>query len=228
MVTLLHRRLERNLQIRGRVNDEEVVRRFHQLFYESAERTWGSTRWRHWVTLKNPLDLWVYQEILSDRRPHFIVETGTLHGGSALFLASMCDMLGHGRVITIDYRWKEKRPAHPRVEYLTGLSVAPDIVQTVHDSVSGKRAMVILDSDHSQDNVLAEMRAYESIVSPGDYMIVEDTNVNGHPVLPQHGNGPMEAVADFLAENDSFEVDESREKFILTFNPRGYLRRRDA
>src|SRR5919106_938018 len=133
------------------MNDEEVVKRFHQLFYESADTAWAQTRWRQWVTLKNPLDLWVYQEILSERRPHFIVETGTLHGGSALFLASICDMLGRGRVLTIDHRWKENRPKHPRIEYLTGLSVAPEIVQTVRDSVAGKRAMVILDSDHSQD-----------------------------------------------------------------------------
>ena len=87
--------------------------------------------------------------------------------------------------------------------------------------------MVILDSDHSRDHVFAELQAYASLVGPGDYLIVEDTNVNGHPVHPDFGPGPTEAVDDFLAENDSFFIDESREKYFMTFNPRGYLRRRE-
>ena len=70
--------------------------------------------------------------------------------------------------------------------------------------------------------MLDELRAYSPLVSPGSYLIVEDTNVNGHPALPEHGPGPMEAVEEFL------EVDVAREKFFLTFNPRGFLRRRAA
>ena len=88
--------------------------------------------------------------------------------------------------------------------------------------------MVILDSDHRKDNVLAELRAYSPLVQPGDYLIVEDTNVNGHPLVPDFGPGPMEAVDEFLATDDSFEIDPAREKFYMTFNPRGYLRRLDA
>ena len=85
--------------------------------------------------------------------------------------------------------------------------------------------MVILDSDHSRDHVLAELRAYAPMVTTAQYLIVEDTNVNGNPVLPEFGPGPMEALDAFLAENDDFEPDDEREKFLLTFNPRGYLRR---
>jgi cephalosporin hydroxylase len=65
-------------------------------------------------------------------------------------------------------------------------------------------------------------------VSPGGYLIVEDTNVNGHPVLPEHGPGPLEALEAFFAETDEFEVDATREKFFLTFNPRGFLRKKAA
>ena len=86
--------------------------------------------------------------------------------------------------------------------------------------------MVVLDSDHSRDHVLRELRRFHSLVSPGQYLVVEDTNVNGHPVLPQHGPGPMEALDIFLAENDDFEIDSSREKYLITFNPRGYLRKK--
>jgi cephalosporin hydroxylase len=86
--------------------------------------------------------------------------------------------------------------------------------------------MVILDSDHSRDHVLGELRIYGKMVTRGQYLIVEDTNINGHPALPEFGPGPMEALDLYLKEDDAFEIDPSREKFYMTFNPRGYLRRR--
>jgi cephalosporin hydroxylase len=85
--------------------------------------------------------------------------------------------------------------------------------------------MVILDSDHSKSHVLAELRAYSPFVSVGNYLVVEDTNVNGHPAYPGFGEGPWEAVNEFLSGQDAFEVDRTREKFFLTFNPGGYLKR---
>ena len=72
---------------------------------------------------------------------------------------------------------------------------------------------------------LAELRAYAPMVTPGSYLVVEDTNINGHPVYEAFGPGPMEAVQDFLKERDDFEVDHSREKFLFTFNPGGWLRK---
>ena len=86
--------------------------------------------------------------------------------------------------------------------------------------------MVILDSDHRRDHVYAELNIYKDIVTPGQYLIVEDTNLNGHPVASEFGPGPMEALQDFLAENDEFEQDKGMEKFYLTFNPDGYLKKR--
>jgi cephalosporin hydroxylase len=88
--------------------------------------------------------------------------------------------------------------------------------------------MVVLDSDHRRPHVLAELHRYAPLVSPASYLIVEDTNVNGHPVLPDFGPGPLEAVEDFLTESDDFFVDGSREKYFLTFNPGGYLCRRTS
>lgn len=89
-----------------------------------------------------------------------------------------------------------------------------------HDSV-----MVILDSDHRKDHVLKELRAYSQYVTVDSYLIVEDTNINGHPVYPDYGPGPMEAVEESLKEDDRFAVDRTKEKLLLTFNPGGYLRR---
>jgi cephalosporin hydroxylase len=84
---------------------------------------------------------------------------------------------------------------------------------------------VILDSDHSQTHVRAELQAYAPMVSLGSYLVVEDTNVNGHPVLPDFGPGPMEATQEFLISHNEFVRDPSREKFMMTFNPGGFLRR---
>ena len=148
-----------------------------------------------------PLDLWVYQEILHELRPRFIVECGTAAGGSALFLASVCELLGVGEVVTVDIEERPGRPAHDRITYLRGSSVAEDVVGRVKGLVrDAAPVLVILDSDHSREHVLRELRLYGEIVTPGSYLIVEDTNVNGHPVSELHGPGPMEAVEQFLSE----------------------------
>ena len=72
------------------------------------------------------------------------------------------------------------------------------------------------------------MNIYIEFVTHGSYIIVEDTNVNGHPSFASHGPGPWEAVDEFLNGESShyFEVDRSKERFLLTFNPRGYLRKK--
>ncbi len=202
-----------------------VVDSFHRLYYESNVFT--KTSWLGVSALKCPLDLWIYQEIIHDLRPDLIVECGTASGGSALFLAGICDLIGNGRIITIDIEDTPGRPQHPRVTYLHGSSISPAIVEQVRTAAAeDDRVLVLLDSDHSKDHVLSELRAYSSFVTAGSYLIVEDTNISGHPVSPDAGPGPMEAVDEFLAENRAFAIDESKEKFFLTFNPRGYLRRR--
>jgi cephalosporin hydroxylase len=95
----------------------------------------------------------------------------------------------------------------------------------VRRRAAGRRTMVILDSDHSAAHVSAELDAYRELVSPGCYLIVEDTNVNGHPVFTDHGPGPMEAIDAFLPSAPEFAIDYSRERFMLTLNPRGFLKR---
>lgn len=203
-----------------------VTNRFHKLYYYRRERTWRNTTWLGAAVLKCPLDLWVYQEILHELRPDWIVETGTAFGGSASYLAALCDLIGAGRILTIDPLEREGRPVHPRIAYLRGRSTDPEILARVEASVAGAdTVLVLLDSDHSRDNVLAELRAYHRFVTPGSYCVVEDGNVGGHPVSREFGPGPTEAIRAFLAENPAFEVDRSREKFYLTFNPGGYLRR---
>jgi cephalosporin hydroxylase len=203
-----------------------ITNRFHKLYYYRRAQTWRNTRWLGTDVLKCPLDLWIYQELLHDVQPDWIIETGTAFGGSASYLASLCDVLGRGQVLTIDPVEREGRPRHPRIHYLRGVSIDPEILARVARAVEGARAvLVLLDSDHSYANVLAELRAYHGFVTPGSYCVVEDGNVGGHPVAREFGAGPLEAVHAFLAETDGFEIDREREKFYLTFNPSGYLRR---
>lgn len=207
---------------------ERIVERFHKLYYDSSEEggTWKDTYWLGVTTWKCPLDLWVYQEMIFELRPDVIIETGTAFGGSALFLAGVCDHVDKGRIITIDIEEKPGRPEHERIRYLRGSSTSGEIVDEVGRSVAnGDRALVILDSDHGKKHVLDELRAYSRFVERGSYIIVEDTNINGHPVLPQFGPGPMEAVQEFVKKNSDFAVDSGKEKFYMTFNPRGFLKR---
>jgi cephalosporin hydroxylase len=165
-----------------------------------------------------------------ETRPDLIIETGTNMGGSALFLASMCDLLSNGEIVTIDIGERPDRPDHPRITYLLGSSTDPDVLAQLTSKLeSANRVMVILDSDHSEGHVFDELTTLGPLVTPGCYLIVEDTIVNGNPVLPDFGPGPAEAVTRYLNDRQSlFVVDSSREKFHLTFNPGGYLRRTDS
>ncbi len=207
---------------------KEIVRRFHQLSYDLWQdgRESHSVSWLGYLAYKSPLDLWAYQEIIVETTPDLIIECGTRFGGSALYLASICQMVGRGAVISIDIDEQPDRPVHGMLRYINASSTEAATIDEVCRHIDAdSRVMVILDSDHHHDHVLAEMRLYGPLVTPGCYMIVEDGNVNGHPVLPEHGPGPTEALATYLAENPPFEVDEGRERFLLTQNPGGYLRR---
>jgi cephalosporin hydroxylase len=205
----------------------DVVAKFHELYYDSAQQTWGNTNWLGTFVQKCPLDLWIYQEIIYETRPDLVIETGTMEGGSALFIASMLDLIGQGEIVSVDIEGKPWRPEHPRITYLIGSSTDPRIVSQLEQRARDKDSvMVILDSDHSKTHVLEELRRLSPMVTSGSYLVVEDTNINGNPVAPEFGPGPREAIESFLAGNDDFYVDHSREKFLLTFNPGGYLRRR--
>ena len=204
-----------------------VVDRFHDLYYRRwlAGADTKNLSWFGYLLHKCPFDLWIYQELLVKTRPEFVVETGTFLGGSTLYIASILDQLAQGQVISIDMTPRRHRPEHPRISYLTGSSIDEAIVDEVKGRVGSARAMVILDSDHSEAHVYEELRAYSGLVQRGDYLIVEDTNVNGHPTFPEHGPGPMEAMDRFLTETDTFEIDHNVTRFLMTLNPRGYLKR---
>lgn len=202
-----------------------VVEQFHRLYYHSAKQTWKNTRFLGVPVWKSPLDLWLYQELIHELRPDVLIEAGTKFGGSAYYFARLFDLMGHGQVITIDVEEQPGRPEHPRITYLSGSSTDPALAEHITGLVGDGKPLVVLDSAHRRNHVLAELRLWSPRVPVGSYIVVEDGHADGHPVTTRIGRGPWDAVERFLAEDDSFEIDESKHKFFMTFNPRGYLRR---
>ena len=208
-----------------------IVERFNDLYFRSSVA--GTLRWRGLELIKNPCDLWTVIDLLQELRPAAIVETGTHFGGSATFYADMSAALGTDTtVITVDVnpKWSYD-PAIRNIVSVVGVSTSTAAVDRVRAELRGLLArrpgpvIVMLDSDHTEENVSLELQLYAPFVTVGSYLIVEDTNVNGHPSSPEFGPGPYEAVQRFLAANHNFEADRSREKHLLTFNPHGWLRR---
>lgn len=189
----------------------------------------GTTRYFGVQTQKNPLDFWVYQEILTARRPDVVLEIGNKFGGSALALAHMLDLIGKGRVVAVDIDHAHLNPlarAHPRIEFIEGDASAADIVAEVKRRIPPDAdVMVIEDSSHTYQNTLDVLRAYSDLVGSGGYFVVEDSICHhGLDVGPRPG--PFEAIEAFVAENPAFEIDRSRESFLITWNPKGFLRRK--
>jgi cephalosporin hydroxylase len=201
-----------------------TISAFHRAFYDDElhRRTYYHGIEAH----KCPLDLWVFQEILTELRPALVIELGTYFGGTTLFLAHQLELLAAGYVLSVD-NIARKRPFHPRIEYLNGDTHAPETLQVVQQTarLATGPVLVIHDADHRYEQCLADLRDYGPLVTPGSYLIVEDTNVNGHPVLESWGPGPGEAVAQFLSEATDFLPDLAREKYGVTYNAGGYLRR---
>jgi cephalosporin hydroxylase len=214
--------------LRDQTENATEIAAFHKAWYRSRQ-TWGMTSFEGVPVLKNPLDLWIVQEIIWELRPTLIIETGTAFGGSALFYARCMDKNGPGAVISIDCDPSLTLPAHPKISFITGYSVEPDIVEAVTlVAETHPRVMVVLDSDHSKQNVLDELNAYARLVTPGHMLIVEDTNLNGRPVDQDwnNGPGPGPAVDEWLPQHPEFEHEPLAERFMLTMHPNGWLRRR--
>lgn len=227
------------------MNDREVIDAFSRLYYSKGQlqlKIGGDdpndavvqldAHYCGYQIQKNPLDLWVYQEILWECKPDIIIEGGTASGASALYLAHVLDRMAKSegkyerRVITIDIANRLLNvPDHRRIDYYVGNTLTPGFIKDVTELCRGKSVMVILDDDHSTDHVYKELLAYSPLVTVGQYLIVEDTNVD-YPL--KFGDGPGKAVRDFIQIDPGgvdFAVDKKREKFLMTWNPGGYLRR---
>jgi len=180
----------------------------------------------HWMgvrALKNPLDAWIYQEILHEVRPTAVVELGGAVGGGTLFLCHMLDLLGlDAPVVSVDLSHLGFVAEHPRIVKISGDTRDPAVIARVREACEGRRVLLVHDASHEAAVVLEDLRAYSPLIAPGSYMIVEDGVTDTIGGLP----GPVEAVNTFLRESSDFEIDHRRERFLYTYNPSGFLRRR--
>ncbi len=209
--------------------DEEALR-FARRAWDAKDETLFSNTWLGAPAFQNPLDVWIIQEIIWETRPDVIVETGTCTGGGAALWASLLAMVGDGRVITIDIRPLNSPEAtslpivRERVRFVTGSSADPAIAEQVARETAGSRVMVILDSDHSGEHVRSELDLWSPLVTQGCYLVVQD-GIAGWTIGPEARPGPLEATLSWLPEHPEFEADRSRERFLYTLCPSGFLRR---
>ena len=200
---------------------------------------WQTKEWLNtWLgvpILQYPGDLLTYQNIIFDVNPHFVIETGTYHGGLTLFLASFLEnMDGKGRVITLDVDlslWdgtvrsaKIKDSILRRITAVQGDTGKALIYDSVAKLVAGRTALVILDSGHLESHVLAELNRFSNLVSVDSYIIVNDTQLDETGVV-EFRAGPMGAVNKFLSSHPQFQIDRSRDRFLMSATHSGFLKR---
>jgi len=187
-----------------------------------------------------PQDMIAMQEIIWNTKPDLIIETGIARGGSLIFYSSLLELMGGtSRVIGIDVDIRqpnrkeiEKHPMFKRITLLEGSSTDKDIINKVFDiAKNAKKVLVCLDSDHTHDHVLEELKIYSPLVKKGSYLVVFDTIIEDlpHDFFPDRpwgkGNNPKTAVKEFLKRNDRFKVDESiQNKLLISVAPHGYLK----
>lgn len=207
--------------------ESSLDRTLRELLLEFQRRLAFNTTWCGIRTQKNPLDFWVYQELLWESRPDVLIEIGNLFGGSTLALAHLLDIIGHGRIIAIDQQQEDMidplARAHPRITWIQGDAVKlfDQASALISDS---DRVMVIDDSAHDYLTTTKILELYSKLVKVGDYFIVEDGICHhGIPVGPRPG--PYESIKGWLRKNPNWVSDRERENWVLTYNPRGFLKR---
>ncbi len=200
--------------------------------------------WMGVPIIQMPADVMATQEVIWNTKPDIIIETGVARGGSVLFMASLFETMGNGQVLGVDIDIRahnrdaiESHSMSKRITLIEGGSVDESTLSAVRALIpKDARVMVVLDSDHSRDHVLAECRAYGPLVTEGCYLVVADT-VIGHmdeDTAPKkrskiwyRGNEPLSALNDYLTETKEFEVDPVLNgKLVISSSPGGYLRRK--
>jgi len=200
------------------------------ILYHQEQIALDKCFWMGVPILKNPLDAWIYQEIIHEVKPDVIIEIGSYHGGGTLFLAHLLDIIGKGHVISIDITRETYRAKHERIIDITGDSASEDTIARVAALCEGKTALVIQDANHSRSNVLKDIESYSRFVTCGSYFIIEDGVVELFGPKPKlfglyPDGGPLSATEEFIIKNRDFIVDKERERYLITYNPKGFLKR---
>ena len=232
--------LERAEAIKEMGNDQELRQKsLDWMLHADKYKYTYNYSWMGRPIIKYPNDILILQEMIWNLKPDYIVETGIAHGGSIIFSSSMLELLGHGEVIAVDIDIRqhnreeiEKHPMAKRITMIEGSSLDPKIVDAIKEKVKGKKVLVCLDSNHTHEHVLEELRMYADMVDVGSYIVCPDTFVEYFPKgycddRPWDvGNNPMTALIAFLKENDDFIIDKDIDnKLMITEGFDGYLKR---
>lgn len=195
--------------------------------------------WMGRPIIQFPQDMIAMQELIWEIKPDLIIETGIAHGGSLIYYASIMELIGKGEILGIDIDIREHNKkeieAHPmfkRISMIQGSSIDQNIIERVKEKAKDKKTiMVSLDSNHTHDHVLEELKLYSPFVTIGSYCIVYDTIIEDMPAKMYDrpwdvGNNPKTAVWEFLKTNSDFEIDKSIDnKLLISVAPDGYLKR---
>jgi cephalosporin hydroxylase/predicted O-methyltransferase YrrM len=203
-----------------------------ELRLAAIEAIWNHQAWRDatWLGVpvgRLPSDLYALQELLADVGPDVVLVLGDDEGlgGRALFAASVCDQLGRGRVIAVGRDSAGEVPAHARITRLVGAAETPEVAAQVKDLVAeGENAVVVIGLGAVQ-RVVGAFEHYAPLVGVGSYVVVENTIVHGRPVASNFGLGPWEAVNGILERHREFVADPTYERYTVTFNKGGFLKR---
>ena len=198
------------------------------LKYHQKNIVFDKCYWMGVKALKNPFDSWIYQEILYEIKPDILVEIGSASGGSTLYFANLFDIIGKGQVISLDIDRTTYKVKHQRIIEITGDCSSKEVSEKVAKLCQGKKVVVLHDGDHSKPAVLRDLAIYSKLVSVGSYLIVEDGVADLFKPgdgMGQLYEGPLKATEEFLQNNPDFVVDMERERYLLTYNPRGFLKR---
>ena len=188
----------------------------------------GRVTWLGQPIWQNINDAWVLQETLVEKDIDLVVECGTNRGGSAYYMATIFDLLGRGRVITLDVE-RLHDISHPRIEFLIGSSTDPAVFASVQDRVAAlqpRHVLVLLDSDHRAAHVRRELDLYSALVGVGDPILVQDGCIDELRMMRALRPGPLAAIEGFLGDNPAFAVDEERTgRYLFSHSPKGWLTR---
>ena len=223
------------------VADKELVKDALDVKVRAGRYYWiHQTTWFGEPILQPPQDVFALQEIIFNTRPRFIIEAGVAWGGSLLFYSTLMEVLGGERVIGVDTYMPDDLKDRlgsfgrlsDRITLINGSSVEEDTIRQIKTIIGDSReVMVILDSDHTHEHVLSELRLYSPLVGKGYYLVCSDTVIEYQPVQEYssrpwgHGNNPATALREFFEENDRFEVDRAlSNKLLISCIPGGYLK----
>ncbi|PKN08029.1 MAG: cephalosporin hydroxylase [Deltaproteobacteria bacterium HGW-Deltaproteobacteria-8] len=231
---------EKTANIAAQGRDPKMVQTGVDFVVDTAKYKYSyNFSWMGRPIIQFPQDMVAMQELIWAVRPEIIVETGIAHGGSLIYYASLLELMGGDAFVLgvdIDIREHnraeiEKHPMAKRIQMLQGSAVDEDVARQVREIVGNRKALVVLDSNHTHEHVLRELDLYSPLVKAGSYLVVFDTVVEDMPDACfadrpwGKGDNPKTAVREFLARNDRFVVDlEIQNKLLITVAPEGYLK----